>query len=197
SVMGIIPSKDLQHSITPFADVAVLIWGDNARYWIGAGVAMAAFGGLNGWILIQGQISYAIAKDKLFPAIFERKNKKGVPAAGIIIGSVLVSVFMMMNYTRGLVEQFKFMLLLTTLTVLVPYLFSAAAYALLVLKKKETGKRQRVGALVIASLAFIFSLWAVIGAGQTVVFWGTLLLIAGIPFYVWVVWKRKVSEKGK
>lgn len=195
SVMGIIPARELQHSITPFADVAVMIWGNNARYWIGAGVAMAAFGGLNGWILIKGQIAYAIAKDKLFPAVFERRNKKGVPAAGIIIGSILVSVFMMMNYTRGLVEQFKFMLLLTTLTVLVPYLFSAAAYALLVLKKKEGSKSRRALALVIASLAFIFSLWAVIGAGQTVVFWGSLLLVAGIPFYIWVTWKRKLKNK--
>ncbi len=70
SIMGMIPAKDLQHSVTPFADAAVIIWGSSARYWISAGVAMAAFGALNGWILVQGQIPYSIAKDKLFPACF-------------------------------------------------------------------------------------------------------------------------------
>ena len=136
SVMGMIPAKDLQHSVTPFADAAVIIWGSSARYWVSAGVAMAAFGALNGWILIQGQIPYAIAKDKLFPPVFSKENKKGVPATGIVIGSVLVSVVMIMNYTKGLAEQFKFLILLSTLTVLIPYLFSTAAYIIIRLENK-------------------------------------------------------------
>ena len=107
SVIGMIPAKELQQSVTPFADAAAVIWGEHARYWISAGVAIAGFGALNGWILVQGQIPYAIAKDKLFPGLFGRENKKGVPAAAILISSVLVSLLIMMNYTNGLVSQFK------------------------------------------------------------------------------------------
>ncbi len=113
SVMGLLSSRDLEHSVTPFADAAARIWGDHARYWVSAGVAIAAFGALNGWILIQGQIPFAIAKDKLFPAIFAKENKRGVPSLPIILASVLASVIMVMNFTRGLVEQFKFMILLS------------------------------------------------------------------------------------
>ena len=191
SIMGMIPGKDLQHSVTPFTDAAVMIWGKGARFWVSGGVAIAAFGALNGWILIQGQMPYAIAKDKLFPFIFSEKNKKGVPAKGIIISSILVSVLLAMNYTKGLVEQFRFLTLLTTLTVLVPYLFSTAAYMLIRLENKYSKPGVHwISAIVLASLAFLFSIWAIIGSGQEIVYFGFILLMAGVPFYVMNRWKK-------
>lgn len=190
SVMGMVPAKELQHSVTPFADAAVIIWGSSARYWVSAGVAVAAFGALNGWILIQGQVPYAVAKDNLFPAVFSKLNKKAVPAPGIVIGSILVSVLMTMNYTRGLVEQFKFLILLSTLTVLVPYLFSTAAYIVIKIERKYFEGRW-LQSVTLALLAFLFSLWAVAGAGRDTVYWGFILLMSGIPFYVWILWKNK------
>ena len=191
SVMGMIPGKNLQHSVTPFTDAAVIIWGSGARYWVSAGVAIAAFGALNGWILIQGQMPSAIAKDKLFPAVFCKENKKGVPARGIVISSILVSLLMAMNYTKGLVEQFKFLIMLTTLTVLVPYLFSTAAYIIIRLEDKYLRSGTRwFSTIILASLAFLFSLWAIAGSGQEIVYWGVLLILAGIPFYVMIIWKK-------
>jgi len=192
TVMGLIQAKDLQHSVTPFADAASVIWGPFARYWVSAGVAIAAFGALNGWLMVQGQIPYAIARDKLFPAVFARENKKGMPSTAVIFGSVLVSVIMIMNFTKGLVEQFKFMILLSTLTSLIPYLLVSAAYVIIVMERKmplTSGAWVRV--LVPASLAFVFSLLAIIGAGEEIVFWGLVLLLAGTPFYVWNIWKRR------
>jgi APA family basic amino acid/polyamine antiporter len=190
SIMGMIPGRDLQHSVTPFSDAAVIIWGSNARYWVSAGVAIAAFGALNGWILIQGQMPYAIAKDKLFPHIFSKENKKGVPAMGIIISSILISLLMSMNYTKGLVEQFKFLIMLTTLTVLIPYLFSTAAYILIRMERKYLKPAGWIPAIILASLAFLFCIWAVAGSGQEIVYWGFLLLLAGVPFYVIILWKK-------
>jgi basic amino acid/polyamine antiporter, APA family len=191
SIMGMIPVKNLQHSVTPFSDAAAIIWGSAARYWVSAGVAMAAFGALNGWILIQGQIPYAIAKDKLFPPIFSKENKKAAPVMGIIISSVMVSLLMSMNYTKGLVEQFKFLILLTTLTALTPYLFSTAAYILIRSENKNVKRGAGwIPAVILASLAFLFALWAVGGAGQETVYWGFILLMAGIPFYVLIQWRK-------
>ena len=193
SIMGIIPAKVLQHSVTPYADAAVIMFGSNARYWASGGVAVAVFGALNGWILIQGQFSYAVAEDKLFPGIFTRLNKKEAPYAGIIISSILVSVLMMMNYTKGLVEQFKFLILITTLNTLVPYVFCAAAYIVIKTEKKYINSGGWFSAITIASLAFAYSLWAIAGSGQDVVYYGFLLLLAGVPFYVWAVYKRKIN----
>ncbi|MFM2439724.1 MAG: hypothetical protein RLZ16_723 [Bacteroidota bacterium] len=190
SVMGMIPAQQLQHSVTPFSDAAVLIFGNGAQYWVSAGVAIAAFGALNGFILIQGQIPFAIAKDKLFPAVFAKTNSKGVPVFGIAISSIFVSIFMCMNYTQGLVAQFKFLILLSTLTVLIPYLFSTAAYMILRLQQIFKTTMSFVWAVLLATGAFLFSMWMIVGSGQETVYWGFLLSMSSVPIYVWAIWKR-------
>ena len=39
-------------------------------------------------------------------------------------------------------------------------------------------------------------MWAIAGAGQEIVYWGLILLIAGLPMYVWVVWRRGSQAAG-
>lgn len=194
SVMGMIPITKLQHSLTPFADAAEIIYGNSSKYWVSAGIAIAAFGALNGYILIQGQLPYAIAKDKLFPKVFMKLNANGVPAIGLAISSVFVSVFMCMNYTKGLVDQFKFLILLSTLSALIPYLFSTAAYLIIRLKHNFKNKMVLYSSITLASLSFLFFIWMVYGTGSETVFWGFLLTVSSIPIYVWAVWKRDKTE---
>ncbi len=195
SIMGLIPAATLARSPTPYADAAVIMFGSNARYWASAGAAIAAFGCLNGWILIQGQIPFAVAKDKLFPGVFGWRNKKGAPYFGIVVSSTIVSLFMMMNYTKGLVDQFKFLSLLATICTLVPYIFCAAAYIIIRFSKRAAYSGGWVAAIFVAVMAFAYSLWAIAGAGQSSVYWGFLLLLAGIPFYVWVLYKKKADAE--
>lgn len=198
SIMGMIPAAQLKHSVTPFADAAVLIWGQTAKYWVSAGVAISAFGALNGYILIQGQLPFAIAKDSLFPPIFAIKNNKGAPVYGIVISSVFVSVFMAMNYTKGLVEQFQFLILLTTSTILIPYVYCTASYLLLRLRVSHISKTAILGAVILASLTFLFCIWIMLGLGQETVFWGFVLTMSSVPIYVFAVWKRdQKTSKGQ
>jgi APA family basic amino acid/polyamine antiporter len=190
SIMGMIPAAQLKQSVTPFADAAVIIWGQGAKYWVSAGVAIAAFGALNGYILIQGQLPYAVAKDQLFPPVFARKNSKGVPVLGIVISSLFVSVFMAMNYTKGLVEQFQFLILLTTSTILIPYIFCTASYLLMRLQLPNLKKKVISGAILLASLTFVFCIWIMLGLGYETVFWGFVLTMSSVPIYVFAVWKK-------
>ena len=180
-IMGMIPMDFLSKSPAPFADAMRILAGTTGEKLVAAGAAIAAFGALNGWILVMGQVARATARDKLFPKIFSKENKKGVPITGMIIGSAMTSIVMLMNYTDGLVDQFRFMILLGTLCCLVPYLFSAAAYVILG-KSFHSNSRLRL----IGGLGFGFSLWMIFGTGEEAVFWGTLLLLAGTPFYIWM-----------
>jgi APA family basic amino acid/polyamine antiporter len=185
TVMGMLSPEQLQRSNAPFADAAALIWGNQARSWVALGAIISTFGALNGWILVQGQVPLAAARDGLFPHIFSRENKKNVPAIGVVISSVLISGLMMMNFTNGLTQTFQFMLLLSTVTVLVPYLFSAASYGLILLQNK-IWKKTLTTKIILALIAFFYSMWAVMGSGQESVYWGFIGLMAGIPFYVWM-----------
>ena len=95
-----------------------------------------------------------------------------------------------MNYTEGLVKQFEFMVLLTTLTVLIPYLFTSAAYVLVMIEKKLHLKN-KMRTITLSSLGFLYSLWAIYGSGSDTVFYGFILLLLGVPFYLYMKWTNK------
>jgi len=189
-LFGIVPVDVLQNSPAPFAEAGKIIGGDFGGYFVAAGAAIAAIGALNGWILITSQIPMATAKDKLFPEVFKIENKNGVPIFGLIIGSVLTSLVMLLNFSAGLVEQFEFILLLTTLTCLVPYLFVMASYVIVMIEKKLHGNNF-FKTFLLGGLGFAYSIWAIYGSGHDTVFYGFLLLLAGIPFYALMQWNKR------
>lgn len=195
AIMGIIEPSILQNSAAPFADAAEIIWGKWSSYLIAIMAAISCFGALNGWILMQGQIPMAAARDKLFPAMFKKVSKSGIPLIGIIISSVLASILVSMNYSKGLVQMFSFIIMLSTLTCLLPYLFSSLSEVMLYLRKKKAyNKRNLYTAIAIAIPAFTYSLWAVTGLELKVIIWGIALLISGIPIY-FVITLRKGYKK--
>jgi basic amino acid/polyamine antiporter, APA family len=183
-IMGVLPPSVLQTSKAPFADAAASMWGDWARYLVAGGAVMSTFGALNGWLLMQGQIPAAAAADKLFPSVFKKENKFGAPVFSVVGSSVLVSFVMLMNFTRSLADTYQFIILLSTMTVLVPYLFSAVSFAILAVRSNNL-KWNNGMKLGIAMVAFLYSMWAVGGSGEETVYWGFLLLMAGVPFYGW------------
>jgi APA family basic amino acid/polyamine antiporter len=189
-LFGILPVESLQNSPAPFADAGKIIGGEFAEYFVAAGAAIAALGCLNGWILMSGQLPMATAKDKMFPKLFKRENKNGAPYLGLIIGSILTSVVMLMNYTKGLVEQFTFIANLVVFANLVPYLFVAAAY-IIVLIEKKLHFNSAFKTFTLGTLGATYSIWAIFGAGSDTVFYGFLLLLAGIPFYVLMQWHKR------
>ncbi|MBP5999868.1 MAG: amino acid permease [Sediminibacterium sp.] len=191
AVMGMIPAEALKISITPFADAAEKIYGHGAKYWVSAGAAIAAFGALNGFILVQGQMPFAMAKDKLFPAFFVQQNKKGVPVNGVVVSSLIITALMFMNQSKNLASQFKLLILLSTFFTLLPYLFTTVSYLIIRAKNATTFSKSKTFAAVLVSLAaFVFSMWMIIGAGQEIVYWGFIMLMMGVPFYVYMVYKK-------
>ena len=114
-----------------------------------------------------------------------------MPILGLIIGSVLTSFVMLMNYNDSLVNQFEFLILLSTFICLVPYLFTAASFSLISLRNFKNG--ELIKNIILSVLGFIFSIWAIYGSGKESVFYGFILLLLGIPLYVYIKWKNNRS----
>ena len=191
AVMGIIAPSELSLSTAPFADAAGSIWGTPGRWIIGAGATISCFGALNGWVLLTGQIPRAAALDGLLPAGFARLSRRGVPTMGIFLSSGLATILIAMNYSKDLVQTFTFLILLATLAALVPYVFASMTGLMMALRERlalraggEGVGAPPLGRMTVSALAFGFSLWAIAGAGADTVFWGFLMLLAGIPVYV-------------
>ena len=183
-VMSLLPRETLSISTAPFVDAVSAQVGPWAAGVVAAGAALSCFGALNGWTLLVGQLPLAVARDGLFPRIFARISRRGTPAAGLMIAGVLTTALVLLNYTRGLVELFTFFILLSTLNTLIPYVFSSLALFLLPERGRDTLPR---GIAAAAVMAFAYSIWAMAGAGAETIYWGFLLLIAGLPVYVFLV----------
>lgn len=195
AVMGVLPTDTLANSTAPFSDAAAEIFGGWASKPVAMGALISTLGCLNGWILLQGQVPAAVADDGLFPEVFARRSKNGTPYVGLVVSSVLITVLVITNYTKGLVDLFTWVILLATLTALVPYAYSAMAEVMLFVNERERFSiRNLTVDVLISLLAFGYSFWAIWGAGADVVMKGMLLFLAGVPLFVFIKWRAAVKE---
>ena len=191
AIMGVIPRAELMVSTAPFADAASVIWGDTGRFIVGLGAIVSTFGALNGLILFQAQMPFAMAKDILLPPIFAKKSKNDVPIYGLVFSSILITVVILMNYSSGLLDIFKFLILLATFFNLISYLFSSMAETLIIIKRGDYDRAELVRSFVRSIPAFAFSILAVYWAGLETVYYGFVMLMLGSPIYIWSRIKQK------
>jgi APA family basic amino acid/polyamine antiporter len=191
-VMSVLSPAALAQTTAPFADAARAIAGDWAARLVAIGAAISCFGALNGWILMAGQMPLAIADEGLFPQVFGRRAVGGTPSRGIVIAAALSTVLIAMNYSQGLVALFTRIILLATLSTLLPYVFSSLS-CFVRRSSEAAATRPLRGASAIAAGAFVYAMVAIAGAGQDVVYLGFLLLLAGLPVFVWVTRGRPIE----
>ncbi len=183
-VMGVVPREQLVHSPAPFADAARLMWGRWAAGVVAIAVMISSLGALNGWTLMMGQVPMAAAADRIFPAIFGRLSARGVPAFGITISAGLATALLVVQSMGGgkFAAIYDMIVSLSTMAAVIPYVFCALAPGLI--GPRPTGKpKPRLGWVEI--VAFAFSIFTVYGCGPAPVLYGLLLLLLGIPVYVW------------
>jgi APA family basic amino acid/polyamine antiporter len=186
AVMLLVPSAQLAQSTAPFADAAARAFGP----WAGPAVAVAALvvaaGTLNGIIFVCGQIPLAVAQDGLAPRWLAATDAGGSPHVALILSSALGTVLLALSYTRGAVDAFAFLVMMSTISLLAPYLGCAIAEA------RHSWKSARAWAIV-ALFGAAFSVFAILGSGLEVAAWGVLLLAAGLPVYFLGRAKRVVA----
>ncbi|MDX2238480.1 MAG: amino acid permease [Hyphomonadaceae bacterium] len=175
AVAALVPPDALASSGAPFADAARAFgpWGPPM---IAIGAMIAAAGALNGTIFVAGQLPMAVARDGLAPSILARRNAGGAPAFALVLSSALGSALLIANATRGLAAAFTFLLTMSTLTVLIPLLASAAA-------EMRRSWRTAPGWAAIALSAAAYCIFAILGAGAQALFWGLVLMALGAPLY--------------
>ena len=185
AVMGVLPREQLVHSVAPFPEAARAMWGSWGAVVISLAVILSAIGGLNGWTLLMGQVPMAAARDGLFPPVFGRLSPQGVPATGIIVSSTLATVLVLVQAagSSGFSEIYNLIVGLSTMTAVIPYAFCALATGLVAARTAGGGPIPRLG--VVELIAFVFAVFTLYGCGPEPVLYGLVLLILGIPVFIW------------
>lgn len=188
AVVLLLPADEVANSAAPFSDFVSRFLDPRAGVVLAVFVAISGFGALNGWILVQGELPYAMARDGVFPSFLAKASARGTPVRAHIVSSTLLTIVVLLNYTKSMTDLFTFVLLLSTTASLFMYLVSGLA----ALALKRRGLAKAPGLTAIAIIATIYSVWTIYGAGAEAVLWGLVLLAAGAPVYLFVRWQNRV-----
>ena len=192
TVFGTVDHATLVNSTAPFSDSVNAMFGG---VWAGKAMAVVAIisgiGCLNGWTLICAEMPMAAARDRLFPAQFAKLSHREIPVFGILVATISASVLTVFSYWR-FEKVFTTVVLLSVLTSVIPYLYSAAAHLYwLVVKGRAVSMPHLVRDSVISLAALAFAFWALAGTGSQAVYYGTFAFLLGVPVYVWMKAQRK------
>ena len=171
SVLLLLPQADVAGSAAPYADALVSQWGEGAAVIAALGIAIAAFGALNGGVMVAGEAGYSMALRGDLPAVLTRTRGINTPIASQLASSAIVVLLVLFNSSRTTAGLFQFVILLSTVAVLVVYLIGSLAALKL--------RPPPLATLVIA-LGIGFALFAFYGSGLEANLWGLALLGAGL-----------------
>ncbi len=159
-------------------------WGAVA---INIGLVASLVGTLIGWFLLVSEISHVAGKDGVFPKVFTKTNKKGSPIYSLRLTNIMSQVFLFSTLSGTIAEAYTFVITVSTLAYLIPYLVSPI-FQLKLVATGETYKnemRARITDGIVAVIALCYALWVIkTGASDIKTFLlGIGLFVIGFAFY--------------
>ena len=182
AIAALVPASELLDSSAPFALAASKILGVTGGAIISIGALISTLGSLNANTLTAGNLSLAAARDGLLPSKFVILTKNGTPIYTYLLTGVFVSILLMLNYTKGMVNAFVFMAMLSTLSTLIAYAFCAIAE--FKFAKADAKNTQRNNALLLSCVTFLYAFFAIWGAGIEMIIYSLILILIGTPIYL-------------
>ena len=169
-------------SLAGVLEVVVGHWG---AVFISVGVLVSVLGAYLAWSLICAEVLFAAAKSKDMPRLFAAQNGNRVPANALWLTNIVVSLFVISTYWSR--DAFNFMLDMTSVTSLLPYLL-VAGYGVLLARsgagyEKTPSDRRRD--LVFAAIAAFYVVVMFLAAGLKYVLLVAVLYTPGTILYVW------------
>lgn len=190
---GNMPQQELAASSSPFSDI---IFKATGGYWAGGfislGVCVSAFGCIGAWIISSARIAFSLGEQELFPKGFAKVHPKyQTPYFGLIANAILMSFIMFLGYITNRGGLYNFLVLLAVMSLLIFYTFGAASYIILIAKKSEPlNPFLFMKNSILGLTAFFYSVYTIYGSGAEVVMYGFLLMLIGMPFYIYVQLKN-------
>jgi len=195
-IMGILPNEELRTSHAPFAEAARLAIGTSGAIVISVCAVLKSLGSLGGWMLLVGQSAKAAADDGMFPRVFARLNRHGVPGHGLVIVAVLMTIVVFATMSPTVAQQFTRLVDLAVILIIVPYIYASVAVVKVIfdLRLPDTTRHTYKW---IALVAVIYCLWAIIGGDPKTVVHAMVALLVSVPLYPFFIRSMEAAVKLK
>ena len=171
-----------QPSLAGALELVVGHWG---AVLISIGVLVSVLGAYLAWSLICAEVLFAAAKSQDMPKLFAAQNGNRVPANALWLTNIVVSLFVISTYWSR--DAFNFMLDMTSVTALLPYLL-VAGYGVLIARSGEgyeTTPGERGRDQLFAWIAVVYTLFMFVAAGLKYVLLVAVLFVPGTVLYLW------------
>ena len=195
-IMGIIPNAELRTSHAPFAEAARLAVGTAGMVIIAVCAVLKSVGSLGGWMLLVGQSSKAAADDGMFPKVFARLNRHGVPGHGLVIVGVLMTVMLFATMSPTIAGQFSRIIDLAVILIVVPYIYSAVAVVKVIFDHKLPARTFQTYKWI-GIVAVVYCLWTVKGGDPKTVVNALIALLISVPLYPFFIRTMEAAKKRK
>jgi arginine:ornithine antiporter/lysine permease len=175
-------------SLAGALELAVGHWG---AVFISIGVLISVLGAYLAWSLICAEVLFAAAKSMDMPRLFATQNSAKVPANALWLTNIVVSLFVISTYWSR--DAFNFMLNMTSVTALLPYLL-VAGYGVLLARSGagyEATPNERGRDQIFAWIAVVYTLFMFVAAGLKYVLLVAVLLVPGTILYFWARREQK------
>jgi len=175
-------------SLAGALELAVGHWG---AVFISIGVLISVLGAFLAWSLICAEVMFAAAKSNDMPRLFSAQNANRVPANALWLTNIIVSLFIISTYWSA--DAFNFMLDMTSVTTLLPYLL-VAGYGVLLARSGagyEKAPDERGRDQIFAWIAVVYTLFMFVAAGLKYVLLVAVLFVPGTILYFWARREQK------
>lgn len=197
---GVLTQQELaalpDNSMAAVLEAVVGPWGG---VFISIGLCLSVLGAYVSWQMLCAEPIVLMANDGLLPKRLGRANNAGAPFTAQLISTVVIQFFVIIFFANQ--TSYNAMVQLATIMYLLPYIFSALYLVLLALRADKNPATDEVRPdratnskhLVVAAVAFIYSLWLIYAADLVYVLFGALAVLPGIIPYV--LTKRARGER--
>ena len=125
--VGSVPIEELAGYNTPqLAQVLEHAVGPWGAALVNLGVVLSLLGAFLGWTIIAADCPYSAAQQGVFSKLFMKSNEHDAPVSSLLITNAIVQVFLIIMYFNESTYQLFYGI--STLMIMVPYLFSGAYY---------------------------------------------------------------------
>jgi len=183
AVALMLPGEVAAGSPAPIATFVERYWSAGPAAGVTLFAVVSCVGALNGWVLMQGEVPRDMAQRGDFPRWFAGTDRHGTPRRAILTGSIVATVFLLLNLSKSTQGLFDYLLLLSTSAILWLYL----AVALAAFKLKVARPFAAAGAVYA-----VLTLW---GAGIEASGLSLVLMLAGLPLLWWTKYEARLATQ--
>lgn len=182
AIMGLMPAEVLARSTAPFADAVRIILGPIAGVLVAAMALVKATGTLCGWVLLTAQTGKASAERGMFPALFARVDRHGIPVASLVFMACVMSIVVILTRSPTLNQQFATLIEVSVVLCLLVYVY--ACIAMWRYQSHFKSVRALYVYRALAILAAAICIFVIAKAGTSVLTLSAIIAVLAFPLFL-------------